>query len=190
MPSAPFAQAVLVSIVSATVQTNPAGWQIEYEVKNTGPAAIWLAVDESLVFRQTDDRIVLSYARAKMLPGVTVSDYVDPKVVEIRPGQSVRQSVQIAWPLRLNDIWNPERRVLPAPGEYEVSLRVGVAAMPKPKPPRSGEGVEARVLRWQREAASPPFRMRITPIADAPDAGAHRKQGNRNPFFHSPPRGR
>jgi len=161
VPSTPIAGKVVVSIVTAIVQQSPPAWHLEYEVRNQGPTAIWLVVDESLVFRQVGRHIELSYARTKMQPGVQVFGYFDPKVLAIPPGGSVRRSVEISWPCRLSDIWNDKREVTPPPGEYDVSVRVGVASTAAPTSPKVGEGVEAPVLRWQEEAVSPPVRIAI-----------------------------
>lgn len=153
--------AVIVSIVSAVVQTNPPGWQIAYVVKNGGRAPVWLVVDDPLVLRRDGTRIELSFARAKMVPGAKVFGYFDPKVVAIAPGDTVERKVHIAWPLRLDDTFNTEREVAPPPGEYEVTVRIGYGRTPAPPAPRLGEGVEAPVLRWQKEAVSLPVRMQI-----------------------------
>lgn len=167
MPSTPIAGKVLVSIVSAIVQVSPPAWHLEYDVRNLGGAVIWLVIDESLVLRQDDGHIELSYARGKMQPGVQVFGYFDPKVVAIPPGESVRRSVEIPWPCRLSDIWNDRREATPPSGEYEVSVRVGVASTAAPKSPKVGEGVEASVLRWQEEAVSPPVRIAIPPYTSS-----------------------
>jgi hypothetical protein len=159
---------VMVTIVSAVMHVTPPGWHLEYEVKNTGQASIWLVVDESLVLRRDGGHIELSYARAKMVPGVKVFGYFDPQVVELRPGESLRRSVDITWPCRLNDIFNVEREAAPPPGEYQVSLRVGFGTTPGPGAPKLGEGVEAPVLRWQQEAVSPPVRLRIPQYSPSP----------------------
>jgi hypothetical protein len=163
MPSIPTAGSVLVSIVSAIVQVSPPSWQLEYDVRNLGGAVIWLVDDESLVLKSDGAHIELSYARAKMRPGVKVFGYFDPKVVEIPPGGSLRRSVEITWPCRLSDIWNAERDATPPPGEYEVSVRVGFASTAAPEPPKVGESIEAPVLRWQKEAVCPPVRIPIPP---------------------------
>ncbi len=52
-----------------------------------------------------------------------------------------------------------------APGEYEVSIRIGYAATAAPEPPKVGESVEAPVMRWQQTTVSPPVRMAIPPYA-------------------------
>lgn len=152
---------VSVSISSAISQTNPPAWRLEYEVRNQGQEDVWLIVDESLVFRRDGARIELSYARGKMEPGVKVFGYFDPKVVKIPPAGSQRRSVEISWPCRLSDIWNVETEAMPPSGEYEVSVRVGFASTATPEPVQVGEAVEASVLRWQKEAVSPPVRITI-----------------------------
>ena len=163
MPRTPIAGKVVVSIVTAIVQVSPPAWRLEYDVRNAGGAVIWLVIDDSLMFRQVGRHIELSYARAKMQPGAQVFGYFDPEVVAIPPGGSVRRSVAISWPCRLSEIWNDQREATPPPGEYEVSVRVGVASTAAPKSPTVGEGVEAHVLRWQEEAVSPPVRIAIPP---------------------------
>jgi hypothetical protein len=163
MPGPPLAEKVLVSIVSANAQVNPSAWHLEYDVRNSGQAAVWLVVEESLVLRCDDAHIELSYARGQLQPDVQVFGYFDPQVFKIPPGGSRRQSVEITWPCRLSDIWNAERETTPAPGEYEVSVRVGFASTAAPEPPKVGESIEAPVLRWQEEAVSPPVRIAIPP---------------------------
>jgi hypothetical protein len=102
-----------------------------------------------------------------MQPGVQVFGYFDPKVLAIPPGGSARRSIEISWPCRLSDIWNDKREATPPPGEYEVSVRVGVASTAAPASPKVGEGVEAPVLRWQEEAVSPPVRIAIPPYVSS-----------------------
>src|SRR4030095_1390365 len=163
MPSIPIAEKVLASIVSAIVNVSPPAWHLEYDVRNLGRGVVWLVVDESLVLRHDDTHSELSYARGKMQPGVQVFGYFEPKVVKLPPGGSLRQSVEIPWPCSLSVIWNAEREATPPPGEYEVSVRVGFALTAAPQPPKVGEGVEAPVLRWQKETVSPPVRISIPP---------------------------
>ena len=150
-----------MSIVSAIVNVSPPAWHLEYEVRNLGRVVIWLLVDESLVLRRDDAHIELSYARERMQPGVQVFGYFVPQVVKIPPGGSLRRSVEISWPCSLSDIWNAEREATPPPGEYEVSIRIGFALTAAPQPPKVGEDVEAPVLRWQKEAVSPPCGLRF-----------------------------
>jgi hypothetical protein len=158
------AKNVLVSIARALVNVSPfVAWNLEYDVHNLGQKAIWLVIDESLVFRHDATHIELSYARGKMQPGVDVFGYFDPKVVKIAPGGSLRQSIEVTWPCILSDIWNAERVATPPPGEYEVSVRIGYASTATPRPPRVGESVETPVLRWQKEAVSPPVQIVIPP---------------------------
>src|SRR2546422_966596 len=145
---------ILVLIVSAATQTSPPAWHLEYEVRNPGSAPVWLIVDEELVLSHAGVRIELSYARGKMRPGIQPFGYFDPNVVEIPAGKSSRQTVEVAWPCRLSGIWNPVREAALPPGEYEVSVRIGYASTPAPDAPELDEGVEAHVLRWQREAVS------------------------------------
>lgn len=161
MPSISITGNVLVSIVSVIVNVSPPAWYLEYEVRNLGRVIVWLVIDENLVFRRDDSRIELSYARGKMQPGAQVFGYFDPKVVKIPPGGSLRQTVKIAWPCSLSDIWNAEREATPPPGEYEVSVRIGFASTAAPKPPKVDESVEAPVLRWQKETVSPSVRIVI-----------------------------
>ncbi len=163
MPSMTIGGTVLVSIVNVIVQASPPAWQLEYEVRNMQQTAVWLVVDESLVLKRENAHIELSYARGKMQPGVQVFGYFDPIVVNIPPGESLRQQVKVAWPCRLSDIWNEVREVVLPPGEYEVAVRIGFASTAKPKPPKVGEGVEGPVLRWQRTTVSPPVRIAIPP---------------------------
>jgi hypothetical protein len=167
MPRESLGENVSVSIVSAVVQVRPPAWHLEYDVHNQGRDMIWLVVDESLVLRIDGARIELSYSRGKMQPGVQVFGYFNPKVIKIPPGESLRRSAEIAWPCRLSDIWNAQREATPPPDEYDVSVRVGFASTAEPDPPEVGEDVETPVLRWQKEAASPPIRIAIPPYASS-----------------------
>ena len=154
---------VLVSILSTSVQIDPPMWYIEYEVKYPGATPVWLVVDEGLEFRRDDRQIELSYARGKMQPNVHVFGYFNPEVEKVLPGARSRQTIEIAWPCPLSDIWNTKREATPLPGEYEVSVRVGYAGTAKPLSAEVGESIEAPVLRWQKVAASPPVRIVIPP---------------------------
>jgi len=159
----PASAEVLMTIVSAMVQIDPPMWHIEYEVKNPGATPVWLIVDEGLGFRRDGRQIELSYARGKMQPNVHVFGYFNPEVEKVLAGDHSRQTVEIAWPCPLSDIWNTEREATPPPGEYEVSVRVGYAGTENPLPAEVGESVETPVLRWQKEAVSPPVRIDIPP---------------------------
>jgi len=168
MATTPLAGKIVVSIVSTVVQVSPPAWHIEYDVRNTSDATIWLVIDESLVFREEGDRIELSFARGRMQPAAHPFGYFDPTVVAIATGQRRRQSVDITWPSRLSDLWNDRREARPSPGEYDVSVRVGFAPTRSPPAPKAGEGVETPVLRWQEEAVSPPVRLTIPPYSSRP----------------------
>jgi len=146
---------------------SPPAWYLQYEVRNLARSVIWLVVDESLVLRRDGSHIELSYARGKMQPGVQVFGYFDPKVDKILPGGSLQRSVGITWPCRLSTIWNAERESTAPPGEYEVVVRVGFALTAAPGPPKVGEGVEAPVLRWQKETVSLPVRITILPYTSS-----------------------
>lgn len=159
---------VAVSIVSAVVVVSPPAWRIEFEVRNHGDATLWVIADESLVFRQDDGRIELSYARGRMQPGAQVFGYFDPEVVALAPGASVRRWVEIAWPCRLSGLWNDRPVAAPSPDEYDVAVRVGFASTPSPPAAAEGEHVEAPVLRWQRAAVSRPIRIAVPPYEGAP----------------------
>lgn len=163
MTNAPVVEQVSVSIVTATVTKRPRGWQIEYAVRNDGAQEVWLVVDERVVFRQHDHHIELSYARARMQPGVQVFGYFNPETIALPPGKSVPQSVDITWPLTLSDIWNASREAAPSAGVYDVTVRVGFGFTSEPESPKLGENVEDPVLRWQNEVVSYPVKLEIPP---------------------------
>ncbi|MGL4611890.1 MAG: hypothetical protein ACRCYY_19800 [Trueperaceae bacterium] len=161
MQRVPVEQKVAVFIENVDVQVGPPSWRLEYVVRNSSEAIIWLIVDESLKFQLENNHIELSYARGQMQSGVQAFGYFNPKVTKILPGESLRQSVNLSWPQSLSTLWNAERKAAPSPGEYEVSIRVGIALKEAPEPPKLGETIEASVLRWQEEVVSPAMRIRI-----------------------------
>jgi hypothetical protein len=154
---------IVVSIVRAELDERTPAWHIDFEVRNNGDSTLWVIAGESLVFRQDDGRIELSYARGRLRPGAHAFGYFDPETVALAPGGTVLRSVEIGWPCRLNDLWNERREAAPAPGVYDVTVRAGYATTASPPAPMIGEGVEAAVFRWQREAVSQSVRISVPP---------------------------
>jgi hypothetical protein len=168
--SARSAGIVSVLIDHASTQEKPAGWHLDYSVRNIGPATAWLVVDQSPVFTHEGSHIELSYARAKLQPGATLFGYFDPAVVKLAAGETIRRTVTITWPLSLSDLWNTVREAAPAPGEYSVSIRIGFGSTAKPESPKAGESVEAPVFRWQYESVSPPVKITVPPYPSLMDS--------------------
>lgn len=134
---------------------------IEYRVENHESTPIWLVNDGWLVWRQQGVDIELSYARGTLQPGVEVFGYFNPKVVKVQPQKSVMRHVELKWPLSLSRLWNTVSTASLQSGVYHVSILIGYGLTREPPKPALGESVEAPVLRWQREAKSPPVLMRI-----------------------------
>jgi len=145
---------VSVAIVEHEVARNPLHWLITYEAANDGDCDAWLIDDDFLVLRRDGDRIAISYAREPMQPGVHVFGYFAPRVVRMRPGRREQRSVEISWPCRLSDIWNPQREVSIPPGEYRLSVTIGWAPSEEPDSPGLRDSAESAVLKWQRKAES------------------------------------
>ncbi len=153
---------VAVEIVEAERREDPPGATLAYDVRNEGDATVWLVDDGWLVWREDGGRIELGFQRVPMQPGVQPFGYFDPRVVPIEPGGSLRRTVELSWPHRLDGMWNAQDEAAPAPGEYEVVVRVGFGESETPPPPtRVGEGVEAPMLGWQREAVSEPVALTV-----------------------------
>lgn len=155
------APAVEVEIVQAAAQARPSAWQLAFTVRNPGAASAWIVAQESLALHQAPDRIELSYARSPMRPGVQVFGYFPPAAVELTAGASLRRQVDVHWPCVLSDIWNAARLASPAPGWYQVAVRIGYADTPTPPPAQPGEDIAAPVWRWQHEAVSAPVRLQV-----------------------------
>jgi hypothetical protein len=153
---------VAVEILAAERREEPPGATLTYEVRNEGDATVWLVDDGWLVWRQEDARIELGFQRAPMQAGVQPFGYWEPDVVPLEPGGAARREVELTWPEPLDDMWNAQDEAAPAPGEYEVAVRVGYGeSETPPSPTRGGTGVEEPVLAWQREALSPPARLTV-----------------------------
>jgi hypothetical protein len=154
------AEPVAVEIVEAAGTAEPRGAQVRYVVRNGGDATLWLVDDDWLVWRAEGSRIELSYARAPLQPSVVPFGYFPPAVASLDPGAEIERVAELTWPQRLDGLWNAEDSADPPPGRYELSVRVGFGETPEPPPPQAvGEGVEAPVLGWQREAVSEPVEL-------------------------------
>ncbi len=152
---------VAVVITQVTSQTMPSTSRVEYEVRNTTSAPIWLVNDGWLIWRQEGTQIELSYVRGAMRPGSQVFGYFLPSVIRIEPGDSLPLAADLNWPYRLDLLWNTERRAAPLPGDYQISVRVGYGLTPVPDDSGLDESVEAPVLRWQKEAVSQPVPIKV-----------------------------
>jgi hypothetical protein len=108
--------------------------------------------DGWIIWSQSGGRIEISLARGKMSPGSAVFGYFVPATVEIPSGSNLARSLALGWPLKLDRLWNREESVRPAPGQYDLVLRIGYGVRPFPDDPILGESEESPVLRWQREA--------------------------------------
>jgi len=153
---------VTVEIVAAERRTDPPGAELRYVVRAARDAPVWVVDDGWLVWSQRGRRIELGFQRAPLRPGVEPFGYFDPRVAELEPGGELARTVTLSWPQRLDGMWNAQDEAAPAPGEYEVVVRVGYGESEAPPPPtRVGEGVEAPVLGWQREAVSEPVALTV-----------------------------
>jgi hypothetical protein len=151
---------VAVEIAELTGRSDPPGADVRYVVRNGSASTIWLVDDGWLAWRQEGRRIELCYARVRMQPGVVPFGYFPPEVVPLAPGSELERTASLSWPQRLSGLWNADEFASPAPGEYELAVRIGYGESPEPGPPeRLGEGVEAPVMAWQREAVSEPARL-------------------------------
>lgn len=147
--------AVEVKILEVSSREAPPSTLLEYRVSNKGDAAVWLVSDGWLIWKQEGDRIELSFKRGKMRAGSEVFGYFPPATVMLNPGDEVSRTVELKWPQRLSRLWNDEELAAPAPGPYQVCVRVGYGLTAEAESPELGEGVEATVFRWQKEASSP-----------------------------------
>lgn len=153
--------AVTVEIAVAEGRPDPPGAELTYVVRNAGGAAVWVVDDGWLVWRQEDRRLELGYARVPLQPGVEPFGYFSPQVAPLAHGAELTRTVTLNWPQRLDGMWNAVDSAAPTPGEYTVVVRIGFGETPEPAPPALGEGVEAPVLAWQREAVSEPVALAV-----------------------------
>ena len=147
---------VTVEIVDVISGLAPPTTAVTYEVRNTGSAPVWLVDDGWLVWRQAENRIELSFARATMRPDAQPVGYFDPDVAEIPPGSALRRRASLQWPQKLSTLWNAEPYAAPAPGRHSLSVSVGYGLTPEPSELADDPDVEGDVLRWQRVVASTP----------------------------------
>lgn len=170
--------ALTVEIVDVASSAEPPGAELRYLIRNDSDATAWVVDDGWLAWRRDGRRIELCYARVPMRPGVEPFGYFDPEVVAIAPGGTLERTVTLSWPQPLSGMWNTDRVAAPPPGEYEVTVRIGYAATPKPEPAQTlDEGVEAPVLAWQREAVSEPATLVVTAWAHADERTRHVGEG-------------
>lgn len=153
--------AIAVAILSVATQTTPPATVVEYEVRNESGAPIWLVHDRWLIWRQDDSHIELSFKRGAMREGARVFGYFPPAVVKIESKARFSDTVELAWPLDLDPLWNTAAWARPKPGTYQVSVRVGYGLSAAPDAPSAGQSVETPVLRWQQEAVSPAVAMSV-----------------------------
>lgn len=132
---------------------------ITYRVMNRAIVPIWLVDDDWFVWSRKNSDVEISFARGRLQKGVQVFGYFPPTVVKIRPGRCRQKSFTLKWPQRLSRIWNSAATAERPPGKFLLSVRIGYGLTPEPEPPTSGEGVEEPVLRWQKEAMSPPVEI-------------------------------
>jgi hypothetical protein len=151
---------VTVRITRSTSHAAPPSTSLDFEVRNHGATAIWLVDDAWLIWRQQGSDIELSFARGRTQPGTQVFGYFPPSVEKVEPGASVVRTVRLTWPQRLDRLWNAQSQASPAPGEYNVSIRIGYGVTSEPDPPGL-EDVQAPVFRWQKEVVSPPAAMEV-----------------------------
>ncbi len=153
--------AVEVKILKVSSLEAAPSTHLEYQVSNDGDAPVWLVDDGWLIWKQTGDQVELSFQRGKMSAGSQVFGYFPPATVTLEPGDKVSRTVELNWPQPLDRLWNDEKLASPAPGQYQVSVRVGYGLTAAAEPPLLGEGVEATVFRWQKEVSSPAASMTV-----------------------------
>jgi hypothetical protein len=152
---------VEVKILKVSSQETPPSTHVEYQVSNHGDAPVWLVDDGWLIWNQDGERIELSFKRGKMRAGSQAFGYWPPATVMLNPGDQVSRPVELKWPQPLTRLWNDAELASPPPGRYQLSVRVGYGLTAEAEPPLLGEGVEATVFRWQREASSPAAPMTV-----------------------------
>jgi hypothetical protein len=145
----------ILSINKVTVTERPPTWLVEYQVQNASKKVLWLIVEESLTYRLVGRHLELSYARSKMQPGTQPFGYFDPQTTSILPGRIITKRFEIAWPLRLSNLWNADSYAAPLPGAYKFSLKLGVATEERPDSGDDDINVEDCVLLWQKTVSSP-----------------------------------
>ncbi len=153
--------AVEVKILKVTSEETPPSTHLEYEVSNRGDARVWLVDDGWLVWKRDGERVELGFGRAKMRAGSEAFGYFPPATVALDPGDRVTRAVELKWPQRLSRLWNEEELAAPPPSQYQATVRVGYGLTAEAEPPLLGEGVEATVFRWQKEATSPAVTMTV-----------------------------
>ena len=148
-----------VTVEITAVSDQGVSTTLTYAATNHSAAPIWLVNDDWFVWKQKNSDVEVSFARGRMRKGTQVFGYFPPQTIEIPPGGRMERQFTLHWPQRLSRIWNAAEAAERPPGKFRLSVRVGYGFTPEPEPPKLGEGVEAPVLRWQREAVSPPVEM-------------------------------
>lgn len=143
-----------VTVEMTDVSDQGTSTAITYLVTNHSTFPIWLVNDEWFVWNQTNSEVEISFARGRMQKGAQVFGYFPPETIEIPPSGRQEKRFTLGWPQRLSRIWNAAEVAERPPGRFRLSVRIGYGKTPEPEPPTLGEGVEAPVLRWQREAVS------------------------------------
>lgn len=164
--------AIAVVILNVVTQATLAVTIVEYEVKNDGAVPIWLVHDGWLIWKQDGEHIELSFKRGAMRVGSQVFGYFPPAVVKVESEARFRETVELKWPFDLDPLWNTTVLARPAPGTYQVSVRVGYGLSAAPDAPTTGQSVEAPVLSWQQEAVSPTVSMIVPEYRNMNEVGA------------------
>jgi hypothetical protein len=130
-----------VTILAVVTEAGPPpSTTVRYEVRNHADAPMWLVDDQWLAWRRAGRRIELVLNLVTMRPGgaprlaATAGPAVEHGGAGGSPARCVR-GVRADW----------------------------LRPTPEPDAPRLGEPVEEPVLRWQREALSPPATLLVPP---------------------------
>ena len=154
---------VRITVEKVAVSTSPPGNEVTFKVVNNSDQPIWLVDDDWFIWNSSGEITEISYARGKMVSGVEVFGYFDPKVKKIHPSETISRKQHFEWPVRLNGIWNQKEWASPPSGKVKVRLRVGFGY--NPNIPSQGtkdlKDIEESVLSWQEEATSEAFEMEI-----------------------------
>ena len=151
------AEAVIIEITG--VADRGTSTEITYAVANRAAAPIWLVNDPWFVWHRKNADAEISFARGRMKEGVHPFGYFPPETEEIPPGGRREKQFTLNWPQRLSRLWNHAEIAERPKGRFRLSVRIGYGLAPEPDPPKLGEEVEDPVLRWQKEAVSPPLEI-------------------------------
>lgn len=139
---------VKVEILSVEKNDTDNSNEISYRVSNFYDRDIFLVADDWFTWNYNDFLIEISFARTKMVEGVTVFGYFLPLLQKIKPEGTVEKKIHLKWPQRLDTIWNKQKYANPEKGANKLKIIIGYGFSKKIEESDS-LSTEENIKNWQ-----------------------------------------